>query len=64
MERRPDGVGYQVGLALLEVSARALFSQDLVQVAVPVLTKLAEELQLSAHLGRHGFDRRDNLVRS
>ena len=41
VERRPDGAGYQVGLALLEVGARALFSQDLVQVAVPVLTRLA-----------------------
>src|ERR1700737_2331005 len=51
VERRPDGAGYQVGLALLEVGARALFSQDLVQVAVPVLTRLAETLQLSAHLG-------------
>jgi DNA-binding IclR family transcriptional regulator len=51
VERRPGGVGYQVGLSLLEVAARALFSQDLVQVAVPVLTGLADELQLSAHLG-------------
>src|SRR5438552_4790966 len=51
VERRPDGAGYQVGLALLEVGARALFSQDLVQVAMPVLTRLAETLQLSAHLG-------------
>lgn len=50
VERRPNG-GFQVGLALLEVGARALFSQDLVQVAVPVLTELAETLQLSAHLG-------------
>jgi DNA-binding IclR family transcriptional regulator len=51
VERRPNGGGFQVGLALLEVGARALFSQDLVQVAVPVLTQLAETLQLSAHLG-------------
>jgi DNA-binding IclR family transcriptional regulator len=51
VERRPDGAGYQVGLALLEVGARALFSQDLVQVAMPVLTRLAESLKLSAHLG-------------
>jgi DNA-binding IclR family transcriptional regulator len=51
VERRPGGTGYQVGLALLEVGARALFSQDLVPVAVPVLTQLAETLQLSAHLG-------------
>src|SRR5262249_26137729 len=51
VERRPSGAGYQVGLSLLEVGARALFSQDLVQVAVPILTRLAEALQLSAHLG-------------
>jgi DNA-binding IclR family transcriptional regulator len=51
VERRPNGAGFQVGLALLEVGARALFSQDLVQVAVPVLTQLAETVQLSAHLG-------------
>jgi DNA-binding IclR family transcriptional regulator len=50
LERRPSG-GFQVGLTFLELSARALFSQDLVQVAVPVLTRLAETLQLSAHLG-------------
>jgi DNA-binding IclR family transcriptional regulator len=51
VERRPNGAGFQVGLSLLEVGARALFSQDLVQVAMPVLTVLAETLQLSAHLG-------------
>jgi DNA-binding IclR family transcriptional regulator len=51
VERRPDGAGYQMGLSFLELGARVLFSQDLVQVAMPVLTRLAEELQLSAHLG-------------
>jgi DNA-binding IclR family transcriptional regulator len=51
VERRPGGAGYQVGLSFLELGARALFSQDLVQVAMPVLTKLAETVQLSAHLG-------------
>jgi DNA-binding IclR family transcriptional regulator len=51
LERRPDGAGYQVGLDLLAIGARALFSQDLVQVALAVLTRLAETLQLSAHLG-------------
>jgi DNA-binding IclR family transcriptional regulator len=57
VERRPDGAGYQVGLTFLELGARAMFSQDLVQVAVPVLTRLAEELKLSAHLGvRDGTD--------
>jgi DNA-binding IclR family transcriptional regulator len=51
VERRPGGAGFQIGLSFLEVGARALFSQDLVQVAMPVLTRLAEDLQLSAHLG-------------
>ena len=51
VEKRSNGAGFQVGLTFLELSARALFSQDLVQVAVPVLTRLAETLQLSAHLG-------------
>jgi DNA-binding IclR family transcriptional regulator len=51
VEKRASGAGYQVGMALIEIGARALFSQDLVQVAVPVLTRLAEELALSAHLG-------------
>jgi DNA-binding IclR family transcriptional regulator len=51
VERRPSGAGYQVGLSFLELGARALFSQDLVQVAMPVLTRLAETVQLSAHLG-------------
>ena len=51
VERRPNGAGFQMGLSLIEVGARAVFSQDLVQVAVPVLTRLAETLQLSAHLG-------------
>jgi DNA-binding IclR family transcriptional regulator len=57
VERRPGGAGYQVGLSFLELGARAVFSQDLVQVAVPVLTRLAEEVGLSAHLGvRDGTD--------
>jgi DNA-binding IclR family transcriptional regulator len=51
VERRPNGAGFQMGLSLIEVGARAVFSQDLVQVAVPVLTRLAATLQLSAHLG-------------
>src|ERR1700738_3217583 len=50
-ERRPNGAGFQMGLSLIEVGARAVLSQDLVQGAVPVLTPLAETLQLSAPLG-------------
>jgi DNA-binding IclR family transcriptional regulator len=51
VERSPNGGGFQVGLSFLELGARALFSQDLVQVALPVLTRLAETVQLSTHLG-------------
>ena len=51
VEWRPNGAGFQMGVSLIEVGARAVFSQDLVQVAVPVLTRLAESIQLSAHLG-------------
>src|SRR5947209_14042288 len=40
VERRASGAGCQVGLSRLEVGARALLSQYLVQVAVPVLTEL------------------------
>jgi len=51
VERCPNGGGFQVGLSFVELGARVLFSQELVQVAVPVLTRLAEAAQLSAHLG-------------
>ena len=51
VERASDGTGFKVGMALLGVAARTLFSQDVVQVAVPILTRVAEELQLSSHLG-------------
>ncbi|HEY1365327.1 MAG TPA: IclR family transcriptional regulator [Xanthobacteraceae bacterium] len=51
VERRADGLGYQMGLAFLELAARALFAQELVQVALPILSRLAETLKLSAHLG-------------
>ncbi|HVV94539.1 MAG TPA: IclR family transcriptional regulator [Hyphomicrobiales bacterium] len=51
IEKRPGGAGYQVGLAFLSLAASALVSQDLVQTATPIVARLAEELQLSAHLG-------------
>ncbi len=43
--------GWRIGLGLIGLAAQAFFSEDLVQVAVPVLTRLAETLELSAHLG-------------
>lgn len=51
VERRPEGAGYQVGMALLGIAARSLFSQDVVRVSVPILTHVAEVVRLSAHLG-------------
>jgi DNA-binding IclR family transcriptional regulator len=46
-----DRPGWRIGLGLIGMAAQAFFSDDLVQVAVPVLTRLAEALGLSAHLG-------------
>lgn len=51
IESRGEGQGYRVGLALIGLAAQAFFSQDLVQVSVPVATRLAEALHLSVHLG-------------
>src|SRR3954447_6685017 len=51
VERTPDGAGFQVGMSLLGIAARTLFSQDVVRVAMPILTRVAEALQLSSHLG-------------
>ena len=51
VERRPEGAGFQVGITLLGIAARTLFSQDVVRVSVPILTHVAETLQLSSHLG-------------
>ena len=50
IEPRPDG-GWRIGSGLIGMAAQAFYSEDLVQVAVPVLTRLAETLGLSAHLG-------------
>jgi DNA-binding IclR family transcriptional regulator len=49
--RGPDIPGWRIGPGLIGMAAQAFFSEDLVQVAVPVLTGLAEQLGLSAHLG-------------
>lgn len=46
-----EGKGWRIGLGLIGLTAQAFFSEDLVQISVPVLTRLAESLLLSAHLG-------------
>jgi len=51
VQRRNGESGYQVGLALVTLSAQVLFSQDMMRVAGPVLTRLAEAIEMSAHLG-------------
>ncbi|AXK80361.1 IclR family transcriptional regulator [Pseudolabrys taiwanensis] len=51
IEPRPEGQGWRIGVGLIGITAQAFFSEDLVQISVPVLTRLAENLSLSAHLG-------------
>ena len=51
IEPRNEGHGWRIGLGLIGLTAQAFFSEDLVQTSVPVLTRLAETLGLSAHLG-------------
>jgi DNA-binding IclR family transcriptional regulator len=49
--RGGDGAGWRIGPALVGLAAQALAGDDLVQIATPVLARLAETLGLSAHLG-------------
>lgn len=51
IEPRAEGHGWRIGVGLIGLTAQAFFSEDLVQTSVPVLTRLAESLKLSAHLG-------------
>jgi DNA-binding IclR family transcriptional regulator len=51
IEPRPGGNGWRIGVGLIGLTAQAFFSEDLVQTSVPVLTRLADTLGLSAHLG-------------
>lgn len=51
IERRHDGEGYRLGIGMATLTARALFSADIVQVADPILANLANQLGLSSHLG-------------
>ncbi|MCR0982699.1 IclR family transcriptional regulator [Roseomonas populi] len=50
IEPAPNG-GWRIGLGLIGVAAQAFFSQDLVQTAAPAIGRLADEVELSAHLG-------------
>ncbi len=51
IEQRSNDQGWRIGVGLVGLAAQAFFSEDLVQTSVPVLTRLAEDLSLSAHLG-------------
>lgn len=53
----PDDGGYRLGTGLITLAAQALNERGLVPTARPVLRRLVEELNLSAHLGvRDGRD--------
>jgi DNA-binding IclR family transcriptional regulator len=56
IESRGEAAGWRIGTALIGLAARA-FGEDLAEAAEPALTRLAEELRLSAHLGV--LDRRE-----
>ena len=51
IEPRGENQGWRIGVGLIGLTAQAFFSEDLVQTSVPVLTRLAETLSLSTHLG-------------
>lgn len=50
IEPRGEGEGWRIGIGLITLTAQAFFSEDLVQTSVPILTRLAGTLTLSAHL--------------
>lgn len=50
--RGADIPGWRIGRGLIAMAAHAFYSDDMVQIAIPVLTHLAETLGLSAHLGQ------------
>ena len=50
IEPRDDGNGWRVGVGFIGLAAQAFHSEDIVQISVPALTNLAEDLNLSAHL--------------
>jgi DNA-binding IclR family transcriptional regulator len=51
IEPRSDGNGWRIGVGFIGLAAQAFYSEDIVQISSPALTNLAEELNLSAHLG-------------
>lgn len=51
IERVPNSEEFVLGPGMIELAAHKLHSLDLAKTARPVLTRLAEKLGLSAHLG-------------
>lgn len=51
IEEIAPGAGYRLGAGLIVLAASAISNRDVVQIAKPVLFKLARLLNLSAHLG-------------
>ena len=49
IEKQKDG--YQLGTNLITMVSSTVFAKDLVQTSQPVLEKLSQQLNLSAHLG-------------
>ena len=50
--RGADIPGWRIGRGLIAMAAHAFYSDDMVQAAMPVLSRLAETLGLSTHLGQ------------
>lgn len=57
IEALPDDGGYRLGTGLIALATEALNDRGLIPTARPILSRLAERLNLSAHLGvREGRD--------
>ena len=51
IEAMPDEGGYRLGTGLIALASEALNERGIIQVARPVLRRLVDQLNLSAHLG-------------
>lgn len=51
IEALPEDAGYRLGTGLIALATEALNDRGLVPTARPILTRLAAQLKLSAHLG-------------
>lgn len=51
IEEVPDSGGYRLGTSLIALAAQSLNERGILQVSRPVLRRLVDDLNLSAHLG-------------